>query len=185
MQSVHGKEPLADEAEPIASQDNCHEDIRPIFARLLPSVSSSTIETFAENMATYHAAFRAHKESGWTKYESAPEYRDATHSLLTVQADDYWIHSPEFKQVPASAIGAQFGTAITHVSVSSPCAPWQTIAFVNEARTRWVTTIERDGERLHVSALLPFSNTDIRPSMSKRANELTDSDKVPLNVYDI
>ena len=72
MQSVHGKEPSADEAEPIASQDNCHEDIRPIFARLLPSVSSSTIETFAENMATYHAAFRAHKESGWTKYESAP-----------------------------------------------------------------------------------------------------------------
>ena len=55
----------------------------------------------------------------------------------------------------------------------------------HEARTRWVTTIERDGERLHVSALLPFSNTDIRPSMSKRANELTDSDKVPLNVYDI
>ena len=114
-------------------------------------------------------------------YESAPTYKEKSNHLLTVQATDYWIYSPEFKKILALAMGEQFGSKITGISVSSPCAEWQTLVFVDAACNRWTVTIRRDDQILHVSSLFPFSNTDFKGMVSKQAHELTDGGKVGLS----
>ena len=102
-----------------------------------------------------------------------------------MQATDYWIYSPEFKKILALAIGKQFGSKITGISASSPCAEWQTLVFVDATRNRWTVTIRRDDQILHVSSLFPFSNTDFKGMVSKQAHELTDSGKVGLSGHEI
>lgn len=50
--------------------------IQEIFTSILSSVRKSTVETFTDNMAIYHASFVGHRQSGRMDYESAPVYKE-------------------------------------------------------------------------------------------------------------
>ena len=158
--------------EPPISKKICN-----VFTRILPFVPICVVETFANNIQTCHCAFLAYRGMD---YECVQEYRDESHDLLILQAEDFWIFSPQFKKILALAIGEQLGTKITMISTSCPCEDWQTWVFMDADSNRWMVTIKG----FCLSMLLPFSNTDIRPMVGKRAQELT-HDKVALGAYDI
>jgi hypothetical protein len=168
MRSRHGRQ--ADEPR---HEQGRHTKLTEFFNQLLPSVRSEVVDVFVCAIQDYHDAFDVHRQQH-SDYENSPEYRVASHRLLSVKPEeDLWVYSPYFKKIMAFAIGQLFNTRITGISTSSSFETWQTAVFVNADRVRWTVAMQPEGEAMHISLMYPISDTRVDLMHSLRAEKLT------------
>jgi hypothetical protein len=188
MRSRNRKNPSKDDSQPVKREPTLHDKITEIFTRILPHVQATIVNTFAGAMQTYYDTFMVHRVR--MDYEEAQEYRDASTSLFSVNADEgLWVYTPHFKQIAALVIGELFGTKITAVSMSSSFEKWQTVVLIDTMRNRWTMNFQKTGDTLRVSLMFPFSNTRMSVITSIEAHklndELTKPNGVELKAHDI
>ena len=169
---------------PVTRELTVNEKVVGIFAQLLPSVGKGIMEAFANAMQAYHDRFRAYRESGRLDYEGMPGYGEQ-HAVLVVHAEAYWVQAVQFQKLLARTLGELFGTRITALSASFPVEEWRTLVFMDATSNRWAVTIRQEENEMHVSALLPRSNTTIRFMRNVGPQELAGKDEVGLQAYDI
>jgi hypothetical protein len=136
-----------------------------IFTKNLPWISPDKAEAFADGMLTYYNAFKSRQDEDMN-YKSAPDYHTEWNFIMTVEPDDLWVHTPQFRKAVALALGALFKTKITMFSPQNTVDITYSVMFIDECFNRWGVSLlhsETDPDKFRICARFPLSDTKVQP----------------------
>ncbi len=150
------------------------EEIEEIFARNLPSVSTSAAFAFASGMHMYYEVFSARRE-GDMNYEKAADYFDGLNEIMEVGEDDFFIYTPHFKKILGLTIGKLFKTKITMLGSPGDVKKNYSLFFVDDHKNRWNVSArqsESDPLKVRICARFPIAGTKIHMTHASPASEI-------------
>ena len=150
------------------------EEIEEIFARNLPSVSTSAAFAFASGMHTYYEDFRARRE-GDMNYEKAADYFNGVNEIMEVSEDDLYIYTPHFKKILGLTISKLFKTKITMLSSPGDVKNNYSLYFVDDHKNRWNVSAqqsESDPLKVRICARFPIAGTIIHMTHASPESEI-------------
>lgn len=135
-----------------------------IFTKYLPSIPSSTAETFGKGMRAYYDAFKL-KQEGDMNYEKATDYHNACHEIMVVRHDDFWIYAPHFQKILGLSISKLFKTKITMLGCSNDANLFYCRVFVDGYGHRFTVSFQMsvdDPGMISIFARFPLSDTKVQ-----------------------
>jgi hypothetical protein len=139
------------------------EELHEIFTTNLPYVDPDKSHDFIYKMREYHTNFRQFSE--WDiNYQKDDNYLNELVHITSVDPEDYWVYSPQFKKVVGLVIGKLFRTKIQFVSIPYPIGYSHSINVIDKHMNRWSLIINEpngEPEKARICMLFPRPVTQI------------------------